>query len=83
MRACGGALTTSKNSSKLTNVPIVFKIFGIDMIDRALLRQEPEKIKSLVLKKEPNFDIDSLIALDQQTRALTSEVEKPLTTARM
>ena len=45
------------------------------MIDLALLRKEPEKIKNLILKKEPSFDVEKLIKLDEQNRQLTSEIE--------
>lgn len=45
------------------------------MIDLALLRKEPKRVKDLILKKDPNFDVDMLIKLDEETRALKTEVE--------
>ncbi len=45
------------------------------MIDLSLLRKEPLKLKKLILKKEPKFEIDKLIDLDSQVRSLMSEVE--------
>lgn len=49
------------------------------MIDLNLLRTEPEKIKPLILRKEPSFDIDLLIKLDaelRQTRCTVEELRK-------
>ena len=46
------------------------------MIDLNLLREEPTKIKELILRKEPTFDIQALIALDEQTRSLRAHVEE-------
>jgi len=45
------------------------------MIDLALLRENREKIRNLILKKEPSFDIDKLIILDEQVRDLRAAVE--------
>ena len=46
------------------------------MIDLKLLREEPEKVKKLILRKEPSFNIDELIKLDSQVRTLLVEIEK-------
>ncbi|MCK4265315.1 serine--tRNA ligase [Candidatus Babeliales bacterium] len=46
------------------------------MIDLSLLREDPKNIKSLVLKKDPNFDFDQLVRLDQDARALRGSVEQ-------
>lgn len=46
------------------------------MIDLALLRENPEKIKDLIKRKEPTFDVDKLLALDSVVRALRVEVEQ-------
>ena len=46
------------------------------MIDLKLLREEPEKVKKLILRKEPSFNIDGLIKLDHQVRTLLVEIEK-------
>ena len=45
------------------------------MIDLNLLREQTEKTKELILKKEPSFDIDELISLDKAVRSLMSEIE--------
>lgn len=45
------------------------------MIDLNLLRTEPEKIKQLILRKEPSFQIDLLIKLDSDIRQARYEVE--------
>lgn len=45
------------------------------MIDLNLLRNDFEKTKELVLRKEPTFAVDNLAALDQQCRSLRMEVE--------
>lgn len=45
------------------------------MIDITLLRKDPKRIQSLILKKEPEFDVQRLIELDQQVRSLTNKVE--------
>lgn len=45
------------------------------MIDLNLLRTEPEKIKQLLLRKEPSFQIDLLIKLDSDIRQARHEVE--------
>jgi seryl-tRNA synthetase len=50
-------------------------IFGANMIDLALLRDEPERIIALLEKKEPKFDIRNLVRLDAQVRAARLEVE--------
>lgn len=45
------------------------------MIDVALLRNHPE-MNALLRQKDPHFDVDRLLALDEQRRVLTSEVEQ-------
>ncbi|MBU4269256.1 serine--tRNA ligase [Candidatus Dependentiae bacterium] len=45
------------------------------MIDLNLLRTNTEKIKSLILKKEPKFDIEKLIELDKSVRLVNAEIE--------
>lgn len=45
------------------------------MIDLAILRAEPERISRIIQAKEPSFDIQKLIKLDEETRALRTEVE--------
>ena len=45
------------------------------MIDLHLLRKDPENIKSKIIKKEPSFDVNKLVSLDEQVRNLTQEVE--------
>ncbi|MBD3231266.1 serine--tRNA ligase [Candidatus Dependentiae bacterium] len=46
------------------------------MISLKLLREEPEKTKRLILRKEPNFDINKLIKLDKQVRNLRHQIEQ-------
>jgi len=45
------------------------------MINLILLREKPEEIKKLILKKEPTFEVDKLIALDEKVRKLKVDVE--------
>lgn len=45
------------------------------MIDLKQLREDTNKIKSLLLKKEPNFNVDKLISLDDKVKSLQSEIE--------
>lgn len=45
------------------------------MIDLKLLKEHPQKIKDLILKKEPSFDVDQLIQLDDQVKSLQIEIE--------
>ncbi len=45
------------------------------MIDLNLLRQDEQKARELILKKEPKFDIDRLISLDTQVRDSRIELE--------
>jgi seryl-tRNA synthetase len=45
------------------------------MIDLNFLREQPEEIKKLVLKKEPSFEIEKLIELDKQVRSLKVATE--------
>lgn len=46
------------------------------MIDLARLREEPAKVKDLILRKEPTFDVDLLIALDQEVKAIKASIEQ-------
>ncbi len=46
------------------------------MIDLALLRHNFEQTKQLILRKEPSFNVDGLLALDKETCSLRTEVEK-------
>lgn len=46
------------------------------MIDLNLLRNDLENTKKLMLLKEPTFDVDSLVALDQECRAVRLDVER-------
>ncbi|MFH0898083.1 MAG: serine--tRNA ligase [bacterium] len=56
---------------------MTYKITGGDtMIDLALLRENPDTIKNLILRKEPTFDIDRLIILDKEVRHLRTNVEE-------
>jgi seryl-tRNA synthetase len=45
------------------------------MIDLGLLRDEPEKVTALLHKKDPAYDVQRLITLDQEVRALRVHVE--------
>jgi seryl-tRNA synthetase len=45
------------------------------MIDLKLLKEQPAKIKELILRKEPSFDVDQLISLDDQVKSLQIEIE--------
>jgi seryl-tRNA synthetase len=45
------------------------------MIDLYLLRDDPERVKALLLKKDPSFPIDKLIELDKRVRTILLEVE--------
>lgn len=47
----------------------------LHMIDLGLLRNQPEKIISLIEKKDPSFDGKKLFDLDAQVRAIRLEVE--------
>ncbi|MCK4517207.1 serine--tRNA ligase [Candidatus Babeliales bacterium] len=45
------------------------------MIDLNLLRKDPVSTKALILKKEPTFDVDKLIKLDEQLRTQLAQIE--------
>lgn len=45
------------------------------MIDLSILRQEPEKISQLIRKKDPSFDVERLISLDEQVRSMRARIE--------
>jgi seryl-tRNA synthetase len=45
------------------------------MIDLGLLREHPEKVISLIQKKEPSFNIRLLAELDEQVRKVHVEIE--------
>lgn len=45
------------------------------MINLTLLREEPQRITDLIKKKDPSYDVASLIKLDEQVRSLTQTVE--------
>jgi seryl-tRNA synthetase len=45
------------------------------MIDLNFLRKDTQNFKKLILKKEPNFEVDKLIELDQKVRTLLVEIE--------
>lgn len=51
------------------------KIRRSHMINLNLLRENPEKIKKLILKKEPTFQVDKLIKQDSHLRKLTQTIE--------
>src|SRR5690349_9476273 len=46
------------------------------MIDINLLRQQKEKIKELLFKKEPQFNVELLLEKDSCVRNLKSKVEQ-------
>jgi seryl-tRNA synthetase len=46
------------------------------MIDLFLLRERPQELKILILKKDPQFAVDTLIVLDKQVREIKQEVER-------
>lgn len=46
------------------------------MIDLEFLRQGPESVKKMIQKKDPSFDADALINLDESVRKLRMEVEE-------
>ena len=46
------------------------------MIDLNLLREDSEKIRNLIVKKEPGFPVEKLIELDTQVRQLRVDVEE-------
>lgn len=45
------------------------------MINLALLREDTERIKQLILKKDPKFPVSTLVDLDEQVRSLLQKVE--------
>ncbi|MFH1644052.1 MAG: aminoacyl--tRNA ligase-related protein, partial [bacterium] len=45
------------------------------MIDLNLLRKETQTVKRLILKKDPKFNVDTLVDLDQKVRNLKTEIE--------
>lgn len=45
------------------------------MIDMALLREQAHKVIPLILKKDPHFNVDHLIALDKQVRSARLDIE--------
>lgn len=46
------------------------------MIDLALLREQPQQVKTLILRKEPSFPVDSLITLEQEVRTARQRAEQ-------
>ncbi len=52
-----------------------FRKATVQMIDLNFLRENPNVFKELIHKKEPAFDVDSLIKFDQELRSLTLEIE--------
>ncbi len=46
------------------------------MIDLVQLRENPAKVADLLRRKEPRFDVDKLIALDHEVRALKTIIEQ-------
>lgn len=56
--------------------PPVF-LYSIDMIDIKLLREKPEEIKKALKKKHVDIvQVDNLISLDTERRAISKEVEE-------
>ncbi|MBM17925.1 MAG: serine--tRNA ligase [Epsilonproteobacteria bacterium] len=45
------------------------------MLDLTDLRKDPVQFKKEILKKEPSFDVDSLLLLDEQFRSMTLLIE--------
>src|SRR5688500_8152802 len=45
------------------------------MIDLNVLREQPELFIAQLKKKNPHFDVDQLILLDQKVRSIRSSVE--------
>jgi seryl-tRNA synthetase len=46
------------------------------MIDLTRLREQPDIVKNLILRKEPSFPVENLINFDQNVRSLRIEVEE-------
>lgn len=46
------------------------------MIDLNRLREEPAHVKELILRKEPTFNVDQLISLDQEVKSIKSQTEQ-------
>ena len=46
------------------------------MLDIKILRQEPEKIKEALKKRNNTLDIEPAIELDKQRRAILTDVEQ-------
>ena len=46
------------------------------MLDIKILRQEPERIKEALKKRNNDLDIEPAIELDKQRRAILTEVEQ-------
>lgn len=45
------------------------------MLDLTELRKDPNHLKAEILKKDPSFDVDSLLQLDEKFRLLSVQVE--------
>ncbi len=48
----------------------------LPMIDLNRLREEPALVKELILRKEPTFNIDLLISLDQEVKSTKAVIEQ-------
>lgn len=53
----------------------ILTLTSVPMIDRALLRTDLKRVRTLIHKKDPEFNVDRLVALDEQTRSLMAHVE--------
>ena len=45
------------------------------MLDRKLIRKNPEYVKEGIRKKDANVDLDAVLALDERMRSLLQETE--------
>ena len=45
------------------------------MLDRKLIRKDPERVREGLRRKGSSFDLDAFLALDEHQRALIQETE--------
>lgn len=45
------------------------------MVDLTEFRKNPQALKDQILKKDPSFDVDALLSLDEQFRSMTIDIE--------
>src|SRR5437870_1860530 len=67
--------TTSANPSRRSGLASLTAYDALAMLDLKYIRNHPEEIRQLCVRRQAPLDVDQLLAQDERVRSLTQQIE--------